>query len=602
MSEQIQSSIIVLTYNNLFSCTIPCIESIVKYTNLNKNELIIIDNFSTDETRDWLKTIQKQSVSKNIKVILNDENLGYASGNNVGIRLAKGQNVVLLNNDTLVSDGWLEQIVAPLANSKVGLVGPITNRIGSMQQITIPGLTEANYERLSLSYTKKHKNDYFNVKKLCFFCVAINRKLIEAIGLLDENFGRGNFEDDDYCLSTLRAGYKILIAEGVFVFHKGSYSFNQVCKSEYAKLIEKNLRYFESKHSVSYSYENLLLDYKEIHDKADEHETYLYRKPIFDLINGLIRPKIVPSYARQVIKEIDRRFFFGSIRWLYTRFSSLKELPIKLRSYIKFYQTYDIEGCWYRLKEMLRISEKKQNQIQIPDELPRDTPIFVLSYNRLTCLKKLIDYLCECGYSENIVIIDNASTYPPLLNYLTNTKLKVVRLPKNYGHLALWKSRCFEDIITRIPFVLTDCDIIPDEHCPKDFLQYFYQVLRSDSSVTKVGFALSISDIPAEYNRKDEVVLWEMQHWLNPCKNKDFYRTPIDTTFALYRPNIKPYMKKWWASLRSNYPYIARHYPWYITCKSEPEVIAEERYYKKNIKDVSSHWYTTNYLTNRQNK
>ena len=98
---------------------------------------------------DWLKKIQKESVSKNIKIVLNEENLGYASGNNVGIRLAKGQNVVLLNNDTLVSDGWLEQIVAPLANSKVGLVGPITNRIGSMQQVTIPGLTEANYERLS---------------------------------------------------------------------------------------------------------------------------------------------------------------------------------------------------------------------------------------------------------------------------------------------------------------------------------------------------------------------------------------------------------------------------------------------------------------------
>ena len=602
MSKQIQSSIIVLTYNNLFSCTVPCIESILKYTDLNKNELIIVDNFSTDETRDWLKKIQKESVSKNIKIVLNEENLGYASGNNVGIRLAKGQNVVLLNNDTLVSDGWLEQIVAPLANSKVGLVGPITNRIGSMQQVTIPGLTEANYERLSSSYTIKHRGDYFNVKKLCFFCVAINRKLIDTIGLLDSNFGRGNFEDDDYCLSTLRAGYEILIAEGVFVYHKGSFSFNQVDKSEYAKLIEKNLRYFESKHSVSYSYENLLFDYKEIQDKANEHETYLYRKPILDLINGLVRPRIVPSSAKQVVKEIDRRFFFGSIRWLYSKINTLKGLPIKLRSYIRFYQTYDMEGCLYRLKEKLRILGRKRTQIQISDELPPDIPIFILSYNRLICLRKLIDFLCKCGYSNNIVIVDNASTYPPLLDYLAKTKLKVVRLPKNYGHLALWKSRYFEDIITRVPFVLTDCDIIPDEKCPKNFLKYFYQVLKRNPSITKVGFALSISDIPDEYIRKDEVISWEIQHWLNPCKNENFYITPIDTTFAIYRPNIRPYMQEWWASLRSNYPYIARHYPWYITCKSEPEVLQEERYYKENIKSVSSHWYTTNYLVNRQGK
>lgn len=602
MSEQIQSSIIVLTYNNLYSCTIPCIESITKYTDLDKNELIIVDNFSTDETRNWLKKLDKESTFKNITVILNDRNLGYAAGNNVGIRLAKGQNVVLLNNDTLVSDGWLEQIVAPFTNSKIGLVGPITNRIGSMQQITIPGLTETNYEHLSLSYTIKHRGNYFNVKKLCFFCVAINRKLIESIGLLDENFGKGNFEDDDYCLSTLRAGYEILIAEGAFVYHKGSFSFNQIDKSEYAKLIKQNLRYFESKHSVSYSYENLILDYKEIYDKANEHETYLYRKPILDLINGLIRPKIVSSRTRQLIKEIDAHFFGGGIRWIYSKISTLKELPIELRSYAKFYQTYDMEGCLYRLKEKLRISEKKQNQIQIPDELPHDIPIFVLSYNRLICLKELIDYLCECGYSKNIVIVDNASTYPPLLDYLANTKLKVVRLTKNYGHLALWKSRHFENIITRIPFVLTDCDIIPDKQCPKDFLKYFYQVLKGDSSITKVGFSLSISDIPAEYERKDEVISWEIQHWLNPYKNKDFYSAPIDTTFALYRPNIRPYTRKWWASLRSNYPYIARHYPWYLTHKSEPEVIEEEKYYKKNIKNISSHWYTTNYLVNKQGK
>lgn len=597
MNNQIQSSIIVLTYNNLYSCTIPCIDSIIKHTDLEKNELIIVDNCSTDETRDWLKRYQKESVLKNITIILNDKNLGYASGNNIGIRLAKGKYIVLLNNDTLVSDGWLEQIVAPFADSKIGLVGPVTNRIGSMQQITIPGLTETNYERLSLNYTMKHKGECFSVNKLCFFCVAINRQLINTVGLLDENYGRGNFEDDDYCLSVLKAGYKILIAEGVFVYHKGSFSFNQIDQSEYAKLIEKNLRYFESKHSVKYSHENLFLDYKEIHDKAKSHETYLYRKPILDLINGLRQPKIIPSRIKQIIKEVDRRFLFNSMRWFYAKLLSAKQIPIKFKSYVRFYKTYGIEGVVYRLREKLKIVSVKQQQI--PEELPQDIPIFILSYNRLVCLKQLVDYLCSCGYSENIVIVDNASTYPPLLKYLANTKFKVVRLTKNYGHLALWKSRCFDDTINRVPFVLTDCDVIPDLDCPKDFLKHFYQVLRKDSSITKVGFSLSISDLPDEYDRKDEVISWEMQHWLTQYKSTEFYCAPIDTTFALYRPNIRPYMQNWWRSLRSNYPYVARHYPWYITCKSGADVLAEEEYYKKSLIKISSHWYTSNYIVNK---
>ena len=99
-----KTSIIILTYNNL-EYTKKCLESIKKYTEKNSYEIIIVDNNSTDGTREYLKK------EKNLKVILNDSNEGFPKGVNKGIKIANKENdILLLNNDTVVTTNWLKNL------------------------------------------------------------------------------------------------------------------------------------------------------------------------------------------------------------------------------------------------------------------------------------------------------------------------------------------------------------------------------------------------------------------------------------------------------------------------------------------------------------
>ena len=134
-----RASIVVLCYNGLEETTRPCLESIIASTPIDAYELIIVDNASLDGTAKYLQAFAAQHT--NVRIQLNNNNKGYAGGNNDGIRLAKGQYIVLLNNDTLVPVGWLDQLLKLFnKQSGVGLLGPVTNSAGNEQRIELKGL------------------------------------------------------------------------------------------------------------------------------------------------------------------------------------------------------------------------------------------------------------------------------------------------------------------------------------------------------------------------------------------------------------------------------------------------------------------------------
>jgi GT2 family glycosyltransferase/glycosyltransferase involved in cell wall biosynthesis len=254
-------SIIVLCYNNLEEATKPCIESLIANTEYDSYELIVVDNASTDGTVEYLKEIQAR-IGDGIKLHFNSTNKGYAAGNNDGIKLAKGDYIVLLNNDTLVSDGWLKKLVMLFySQDSIGLIGPVTNSAGNEQRIDFEGLDENNYEDISSSYLSKQKDSWFLTEKLGFFCVAIRREVIEGIGYLDENFGVGMFEDDDFCERVKNHGYKLAIVEDCFIYHKGSISFKKLDSNNYQDLFEKNKKYFREKHGVEWTFTDIALSY-----------------------------------------------------------------------------------------------------------------------------------------------------------------------------------------------------------------------------------------------------------------------------------------------------------------------------------------------------
>jgi GT2 family glycosyltransferase len=250
------TSIVILTYNGLEETTKPCLESVLSNTPPDAYELVLVDNASTDGTVDYLKGFAAKH--GHVTLCLNDTNKGFAGGNNDGMRLAAGEYVVLLNNDTLLPPGWLECLLRLLKeNDDLGLVGPVTNSAGNEQRIDIAGLTEVNFEAVAAAYTRRQKNVWFQTEKLGFFCMAMRRSLLDEIGYLDERFGIGMFEDDDYCLRVRKAGYKLAVAEDCFVFHKGSVSFKKLATDTYIELFSRNRTFYFEKHDVLWAYSDI---------------------------------------------------------------------------------------------------------------------------------------------------------------------------------------------------------------------------------------------------------------------------------------------------------------------------------------------------------
>lgn len=216
------TSIVVLTYNQL-DYTKKCIDSIRDYTTRDTYEIIVVDNNSTDGTVDWLR------VQNDIKVIYNQENLGFPKGCNQGIKISKGDNILLLNNDTVVTHNWLDNLITCLYSSdKIGAVGPITNYCSNYQAIGVSynnDLVEMHKFAKTLNISNPEK--WEERLRLIGFCLLVKRSVVEAIGFLDEQFSPGNFEDDDYCLRIRNEGYRIMLCNDTFIHHFGSVSFGK---------------------------------------------------------------------------------------------------------------------------------------------------------------------------------------------------------------------------------------------------------------------------------------------------------------------------------------------------------------------------------------
>lgn len=238
-------SIIVLTYNNL-DLTKACLESIEMYTKYPDWELIIVDNDSHDGTPEFL--CEFAETRGNVKVILNDKNLGFAGGNNSGAKAATGEYLIILNNDTYVSHGWLTSLIRHLRrDDKLGIVGPVTNCIGNEAQIPVTYESMQEMQLRALEYTMQHSRKLLYVRTVAFFCVALRKSTWDAIGQLDEEFSVGFFEDDDYCRRLEQAGLKIAIAEDVFVHHQHSASFNTLVAERRNAIFEANKKVYEKK-------------------------------------------------------------------------------------------------------------------------------------------------------------------------------------------------------------------------------------------------------------------------------------------------------------------------------------------------------------------
>lgn len=193
----------------------------------------------------------------------------------------------------------------------------------------------------------------------------------------------------------------------------------------------------------------------------------------------------------------------------------------------------------------------------------REVPIYINCRDRVTPLRALVTWLEGAGH-ERIVLLDNASTYEPLLDYYRETPHDLVCLGSNYGARAIWQA----GLLPRTEwFVYTDPDIIPTEECPLDAVTYMREALDRHPQFTKIGLGLYLEDVPPTMNS----LRWERGPVINGVEVEPGIRaSAVDTTFALYRPHT-PFG---YPALRTTAPYVARHASWYVT---EPD--EEDRYY-----------------------
>ena len=179
--------IIIPVWNQL-ALTRDCIESIFKNTASEDYRIILVDNASDDETKNYLDGLNR-AWPKQIALIRNEKNLGFIKAVNQGIAVSQAPYACLLNNDTLVTKGWLKEMIAIAESSDdTGIVNPSSNNLGQKPNQGEP--LELYAEKIS-----KESGQSIELGAAVGFCMLIKRKVIEKIGVFDEIYGTGNFDD-----------------------------------------------------------------------------------------------------------------------------------------------------------------------------------------------------------------------------------------------------------------------------------------------------------------------------------------------------------------------------------------------------------------------
>lgn len=249
-------SIVLPVFNALESLK-KCISSVLKYTDLNKNSLIIVNDCSTDNrVRSYLNEIAKIT-DKRIKLITNLENCGFSGSVNKGIMQSK-EDVILLNSDTIVTERWIEKLYKCAYSQKgVATVTPLSNN-ATICSVPVPGEENDLPEHLSLEEYAKMIEDcslqkYPRIPVAIGFCMYITRIALETVGLFDQKtFPKGYGEEQDFCFRAEQLGFIHLLCDDLFIFHEGTVSFATEEKKEFIAKNEKILkqRYEDQMHSV----------------------------------------------------------------------------------------------------------------------------------------------------------------------------------------------------------------------------------------------------------------------------------------------------------------------------------------------------------------
>lgn len=239
-SQSDSISVVILTYNSLRTIG-PCFESALRYLGLN-DEIILVDNASRDGTADVLRGIAQ--ADPRIRVLLNSENLGFSGGTNVGLRASTGDFVVLLNPDTVVTEGWLARLRQHFDQPDVGAVGPLSDYVAGLQKLELHlpmgSSGQHSYDSVAAHIARANARHAIESRILIGFCMMLRRPVLQALEWLDEELFLG-MDDLDLSWRLRKAGFRLLVATDVFVHHEGQVSFKSEPSEKVRALTQRSV-------------------------------------------------------------------------------------------------------------------------------------------------------------------------------------------------------------------------------------------------------------------------------------------------------------------------------------------------------------------------
>lgn len=283
---------IIVPIYNAYEEVVRCYESVMLHTDMKNVNLIMINDCSTDSRiKEFLEIVKEQ---EGVVVLENQENLGFVKTTNLGMKYS-GNDVILLNSDTIVTKGWIAKIQkCAYSEEEIGTVTPLSNNgaICSVPKFNVDNQIPQGYtiESFAELIEKISLKRYTEIPTGVGFCMYVKRELIDQIGYLDEElFGKGYGEENDFCMRAKEIGYINVICDDTFIYHSGSMSFENT-----EKLLSKNLSTLIKKYPL---YQNVI-------------DKFITSLPIRDIIDNVNLHLSIKNGKKNVLYFIHVGVFF----------------------------------------------------------------------------------------------------------------------------------------------------------------------------------------------------------------------------------------------------------------------------------------------------